>query len=203
MNATKDTGSSSSGLSDTAKTWLHRAIAVFVIIAIGIGAYFALSAFVPRWWAQTVGHMVGRQMWGGVSLGLTIGFFGTAIPVFLLVFAAKRVKKHPAVAVISGLLAIAAAVPNLMTLGIVVGTGLGAKAGRVVMDVESPGFRGASLIGAIAGLVIAIAIMAYLGVNRRKRAKAKAAKAVGAGSPKSATTSSPDQTPAPHTDGTS
>jgi len=63
--------------------------------------------------------------------------------------------------------ALLVAVPNLLTLGIVLGTGSGSHAGDRILDVEAPAFRGATLAGALiaAGL---IAIVWYLGASRRR-----------------------------------
>ncbi len=61
------------------------------------------------------------------------------------------------------------AIPNLMTLGIVLGRGNAAHAGERTLDVEAPAFRGASLAGAL----IALAMGAFVGylVASRERAR--------------------------------
>jgi hypothetical protein len=63
-------------------------------------------------------------------------------------------------------LAIVLAGPNLLTLGIVIGSGHAAHAGERTLDVDAPGFRGASLAGAIVG-ALALAALEYLLVTRR------------------------------------
>jgi hypothetical protein len=67
------------------------------------------------------------------------------------------------------------AAPNVLTLGIVVGAGSGAHAGDRTLDVEAPGFRGASLIGALAAAaLIAWPWWALRSRRRRRRASATA-----------------------------
>ncbi|CAM3851093.1 MULTISPECIES: hypothetical protein [Tsukamurella] len=164
-------------VSETAKSWLRKAIAAFVLVGVLIAVYFGLSAFIPRWWAQQVGRWVDSSMTSGTLFGLGIGFASTAVPLLILVFAARRVKSHPAIATIAGVLAVAASVPNLMTLSVVIGVGSGANAGRQTMNVDSPGFRGATLIGVIVGALFAVALAIFLAVQRKKRAKKKQIKA--------------------------
>ena len=62
--------------------------------------------------------------------------------------------------------AVLLATPNLLTLGIVLGSGHGAHAGDRTLDVDAPGFRGASLGGAIAA-VVAFVLWEYLRYTRR------------------------------------
>ena len=62
-------------------------------------------------------------------------------------------------------LAVILALPNLMTLGIVLGRGNAAHAGDRILDVEAPAFRGGTLAGALlAGLLVGF--VAYLLVSR-------------------------------------
>ena len=62
--------------------------------------------------------------------------------------------------------AVVLAIPNLMTLGIVLGTRSAAHAGERILDVEGPGFRGGSLVGALLGLAV-VGAMVYLVTSRR------------------------------------
>jgi hypothetical protein len=58
------------------------------------------------------------------------------------------------------------AIPNLLTLGIVIGSGRAAHAGERTLDVDAPGFRGAGLAGAITAALV-VAAVEYLLVSRR------------------------------------
>src|SRR5690606_18890886 len=72
-------------------------------------------------------------------------------------------------------LALIFAIPNLMTLTVVLGGNNAAHAGERIMDVDAPAFRGASLAGAILAVLIFLPVV-YLVVRRgwRRRAEAKA-----------------------------
>jgi hypothetical protein len=54
-----------------------------------------------------------------------------------------------------------------LTLGIVIGDGSAAHAGERILDVDGPGFRGGTLVGAIIGFVLA-AMFAYVAGSRRR-----------------------------------
>lgn len=146
---------------------------------VGLAGAFVLvvlvsSATVPRWWAQRIGHQVDGSITQGTVLGLVYGFVFTFLPIILIVLILRwrRTWKTILVALALGILF---ALPNLMTLSIVLGTGNAAHAGDRTLDVEAPAFRGASLVGALvaAGL---IAFATYLVVSR-DRAHARARRA--------------------------
>jgi hypothetical protein len=59
-----------------------------------------------------------------------------------------------------------AAAPNLMTLGIVLGRSNAAHAGDRILDVDGPGFRVWSLVGALAGIAAVFGLW-YLTRSRR------------------------------------
>jgi uncharacterized integral membrane protein len=67
------------------------------------------------------------------------------------------------------LLALVLAAPNLMTLGVAVGSGGGAHAGQRTMDVRAPMFRGATLIGTLVGVVIFV-VMVFMYRRKGRRA---------------------------------
>ncbi len=64
---------------------------------------------------------------------------------------------------------IAIAIPNLMTLSIVLGNNNAAHAGERILDVDAPAFRGASLVGAIAAVAILLIAVALIGRRRWRR----------------------------------
>ncbi|RJO69208.1 permease [Nocardia panacis] len=144
--------------------WRTRVIGALAAIAVLIGAYFILAAFIPRWWAQRVGSMVDKSFSKGILLGLGYGALGTLIPLLLILFAVFvwRRRAGKVLAGASGVLAVLTAVPNLMTLTIVLGTGSGANAGRRILDVEAPAFRGAALVGAIVAAAVFVLLLVLL-----------------------------------------
>lgn len=148
-----------------------RVLAGIVILALLVIAYFVLEAFLPRWWAQTIGHRVQGAISGGIGIGLAIGFICTFVPILLAVFAlisGGRLRAIPAI--VCGVSAVVVAIPNLLTLAVVLGNGNSAHAGERIFDVDAPGFRGASLVGAIVGALIAILVAYFIwGYRRRGR----------------------------------
>jgi MFS family permease len=123
------------------------------------------AAFLPRWWAHRIAHQVNGAMTTGIILGLFYGFVFTIVPLFT---AFRAFQKRRPWKVWAGLavLSIVLAGPNLLTLGIVIGSGKAAHAGERTLDVDAPGFRGASLAGAIVALLTILAVE-YLLVSRR------------------------------------
>ena len=109
-------------------------------------ALLAASATVPRWWAHRVGDQVDGSITQGTLLGLFYGFVFTLVPILVLVLI-LRWRRTPRAIAVALVVAILLALPNLMTLGIVLGRGNAAHAGDRVLDVEAPAFRGGSLAG--------------------------------------------------------
>lgn len=129
----------------------------FVVVVV---ATFVASATVPRWWAQRVGDQVDGSITQGTTLGLVYGFVFTLLPLMAIVLLLRwrATWRSLVTAVLVGVLL---ALPNLMTLSIVLGRGNAAHAGDRILDVEAPAFRGGSLAGAIvAGLLVGF--IAYL-----------------------------------------
>lgn len=150
----------------TPSPWRRRlllgAIALVVLVAGGwIGA-----AFIPRWWSQRIADQVDGSIPAGITLGLVYGFLFTVLPLVVLWWAARR-RRSWKVWLAFAALAVLLALPNLFTLGIVVGTGNAAHAGERTLDVEAPGFRGATLAGAILA-VLFLAGVKYLLVSRHR-----------------------------------
>ena len=69
------------------------------------------------------------------------------------------------------------AAPNLLTLSIVLGVGNASHAGERTLDVEAPGFRASSLIGAVCASLALVALALLLRSRRRSREDADALRA--------------------------
>lgn len=108
-----------------------------------------LSAFLPRWWAHRVGAQVDGSITRGIVFGLFYGFVFVLLPLGVLRWTFRKKRSWRLVGWAS-LVALLLASPNLTTLGIVLGSGNAAHAGERTLDVEAPGFRYATLAGAIA-----------------------------------------------------
>ncbi|WP_084529970.1 permease [Nocardia crassostreae] len=151
-------------------TWRNRIIALVVLALVVWVAYLILAAFIPRWWAQRIAEMVSGSFSKGIWYGLVIGVVCTAVPLFLLLLAGLSWRKRggPFIAGAAAVLAIIVAVPNLMTLAIVVGNSNAAHAGERILDVDAPAFRGATLVGVIVAAVVFL-LVAFLLVRSRIR----------------------------------
>ena len=152
-------------LDGSGRMWLRRFVIAVVAVAALIGLAFLAAAFLPRWWAHRVAHQVNGSMSVGIILGLFYGFVFTVLPLGTA-WRAFRKRRPWKVWASLAVLAIVLAGPNLLTLGIVIGSGHAAHAGERTLDVDAPGFRGASLAGAIVG-ALALAAIEYLLVTRR------------------------------------
>lgn len=149
-------------------------IGIVLLVCAGI-AWVIGGAVLPRWWSHRIGDIVdGRVTFGGL-FGFGLGAIFTILPLLALragwKFRAgwKRWLKFVAFALIL-------AAPNLLTLGIVVGSGSAAHAGERTLDVDGPGVRGGSLVGAICGAVIVATLSLLLRSRRKNKALAKALK---------------------------
>jgi hypothetical protein len=140
--------------------WIGGGLVVVVI------AVLVASATVPRWWAHRIGDQVDGSLTQGTLLGLFYGFVFTLVPIALVVLILRwrRTWKTILFALFVG---IVFALPNLMTLSIVVGRGNAAHAGDRTLDVDAPAFRGGSLVGAILACAL-LGLVAYLIVSRNR-----------------------------------
>ena len=151
---------------DEGPDWGRRFVWAAGLLAVLVVALLVASATVPRWWAHRIGDQVDGSITQGTLLGLFYGFVFTLVPIALviLILRWRRTWKTIAVALFIG---IVFALPNLMTLSIVVGRGNAAHAGDRTLDVDAPAFRGGSLAGALLACTV-LGLIAYLIVSRNR-----------------------------------
>jgi hypothetical protein len=145
------------------RIWAKRALWMLAVAGFLILAGFLGAAFIPRWWAHRIGDQVNGSIATGIIVGLFYGFLFTGLPLLMLSWTFRRRRSLKAWT-IGFLLAIVLALPNLFTLGIVLGSGNAAHAGERTLDVDAPGFRGACLAGAIVA-VVAFALYEYIRIS--------------------------------------
>jgi hypothetical protein len=151
-------------------SWLKRVIMFAILGALLIIVFFILAAFLPRWWAERIGELSDRGFARGITWGLFFGGVCTLVPL-LQVLVAVIVRHKRGGRIIAGIAAVSAllfALPNLMTLSVVFGGNSAAHAGERIMDVEAPGFRGASLVGAIIVIPVFVGVV-VLAIRYRRR----------------------------------
>lgn len=138
-----------------------------VIVVVAMIVALVLAALIPRSWAQLVGNLVDGSIIRGSWMGLLAGFIFTLAPLAALAAAwrSRTAKGWPVFWVV---LSVVLALPNLMTLWIALGTGSSAHAGQRILDVNGPGFRGGSLLGALiaAGLY---AFVMWRSISKQRR----------------------------------
>jgi len=153
-----------------------RPLTVIVVIALAVVALIAGSAFLPRWWSHRIADQANGSFTSGIGLGLFYGFGFTLLALVVLWFGVRRIASRKGRLILLGV-ALLVASPNLLTLGIVLGPGGAAHAGERTLDVEAPGFRASSLIGAVVAVLVVFAVGLLLRSRRRSRAEAAALRA--------------------------
>lgn len=155
--------------------WGAKIILILVALVFAVITYFVLAAFLPRWWSQTIANQVDGSISGGILAGMFYGFvFTFAAALVASIGLNKKVGWPFKIALL--VLAVAISTPNLLTLGIALGTDNGAHAGQRVLDVSAPGFRSSSLVSAIAGFAAAVLLVVLIQVWRGRGRKMKALK---------------------------
>ncbi|MEV4127529.1 permease [Nocardia sp. NPDC049707] len=157
--------------SHSVPSWRNRIIALLLAAVVLIASYFVLAAFIPRWWGQRIADLAHGSFAKGIGWGLTFGTLCTALALVLLLIAplAWRRRYGRYIAAVSVVAAVVTAIPNLMTLTIVLGDGNGAHAGQRILDVDAPGFRGATLVGAIVAAIVVFGAGLLVTRWRRRR----------------------------------
>jgi hypothetical protein len=159
-----------------ARLWLRRIILIVIALVVLVLGYFIAAAFIPRWWAQRVAHQVDSRFTLGIAWGLFYGGIFTFAAVLVALQARRQIFSWP---VKIGLIVVALLLetPNLMTLGIVLGTSRAAHAGERILDVEAPAFRSASLAGVIIGGLLALGVFILVSLVRQRGRQVKALQA--------------------------
>lgn len=152
----------------TGSKWKTRAIWGAVVGVLLVATILIAMAVIPRWWAQRIGGQVDGSSTSGTGIGLFYGFVFSVLPLLAL-WAGFRRRRNWKVALWVIGAAIVLALPNLMTLGIVIGNGNAAHAGERILDVEAPNFRAASLVGAIVAVVACAGLFQVLFSRRRAK----------------------------------
>jgi hypothetical protein len=141
-------------------------LTVLAAVAVAAVLYYIGSAFLPRWWAHRVGDQVHGSIAAGIIVGLFYGFVFTCLPIVVAWIGFRR-RRPWRWWVAFGAAAILLATPNLLTLGIVLGSGSASHAGERTLDVDAPAYRTSVLVGAVLALA-ATAVLAYLLFSRRQ-----------------------------------
>jgi hypothetical protein len=165
----RGTGSRDGGRTGAAnrQPWGARLILGFAALVVLATGTAITAAWLPRWWAEQVAGVVAGNTVTGVLAGLVCGLVGTAVPLLLLWVALRRRRTGARVAAL--VCALLVAVPDLTTLGIQVGGGRAASDGARILDLAAPAFRGATLAGAVLGVLVVVGLIWSRVTRRRHR----------------------------------
>jgi len=153
---------------------LSRRLLPWLLLVVGVlAALTVLAQLVPRWWSEFIANLVDGYTARGAGWGAAIGFVFTYAATMLIGHAVHKWQswKAPLALVIGGLVV---AAPNLFTLWINHGPTTAAQTANALLDRSAPLFRGASLAGAAAGLVLGILTTVLYRVWRRRTRRLKA-----------------------------
>jgi len=150
-----------------------RPLTVLVWLVVAVAAVAAGSAFLPRWWSHRIADQANGSFTNGIGLGLLYGFAFTLLALVVLWFGVRRVTSWKGRLILLGA-AILVASPNLLTLSVVLGPGGAAHAGERTLDVDAPGFRNSSLIGAVVAALVVFSVGLLLRSRRRSKEDAAA-----------------------------
>lgn len=152
--------------------WALRIVLALVAVVVAYVGFRVSAAFFPRWWAQRVADQVSGSFTKGTLWGLFYGFVFTFIPL-LLIFQIRRRFFNWTWRLIVVVIGLLLAAPNWLTLSVVAGNSKAAHAGERIFDVDAPNFRVATLIGVIAGVVVAVAMSGASIVMKRRKEQVK------------------------------
>ncbi len=151
--------------------WRRYVIVLVIGLTAAVLVYLFAVTVVPRWWAQRIADQVGGKMGAGIGWGLFYGIVFTFVPLLVARQAIRDFSWRTRGILVA--VAVVLAAPNWLTLGIVAGNGRTAHAGERILDVEGPGFRAATLIGAIGAAVVALGVFGAIAVGRNDRRQLK------------------------------
>lgn len=160
----------------SAGKWLNWLVLLLVLAAVVCGAYLAATAFVPRWWAEQVGAYIGGGRARAIGYGFAVGAVFTFVPLLVLA-QVRRGFLNWSWRIVVGLVAVALALPNWLTIAVAVGRSAAATDGRAILTADAPGFRNGSAAGAIFGLLLGLVVVCTslrLGRQRKKVRELKA-----------------------------
>jgi hypothetical protein len=146
--------------------WFSRLILWLAAVVLGVSLIVIAAAYLPAWWADRVAGVVAGNRTAGVLGGFAVGLACTALPLIML-RSAVRPGLRWAERLLRLVVAVLLAVPNLLTLGVVIRGGSPGALARAVLDAHGQGFRGATLLGVVLGAVFVVAAWVLLAGRRR------------------------------------
>lgn len=147
--------------------WTAWLIISVVVLALGAGIMFFVANVLPVWWANLIGNQVDKNLASGVLLGLFYGSVFTFFPL-LLIWQIRRPRISWPWKGVLVVVAVLLAVPNLITLGIHLGTNAAAHNAQRILGTEATWFGTWTAYGAILGGLAFLALIWGVAVYKRK-----------------------------------
>jgi MFS family permease len=149
------------------RRWVARLLWSIVLAALLVALIVLAAATLPQWWSERIADRVQGSTSSGIAWGLFYGFGFTLVPLLAMLLVNRRWGRRAGAAMV--VLALLVATPNWLTLAVVLGTNDSALDGRAIMEADAPGFRGATLAGALVAVALVLVAAALLGSARRRR----------------------------------
>jgi carbon starvation protein CstA len=152
--------------------WAPRIIFGAVAILFLAIAYFALAAVLPVWWANVIRNQVQGNLGAGILVGMFYGFVFTFVPLLVAWQATRKSLSWPW-KLVTLVVAVAVAAPNLLTAGIMFGSSQAAHNGQRILGTEATWFPLWTQIAAIAAVVIFVVGVILWKIWRQRGRKVK------------------------------
>ncbi|HEY8699533.1 MAG TPA: hypothetical protein VIM08_01020 [Arthrobacter sp.] len=149
--------------------WPARIILAVVALLVLVIADFALAAILPVWWANVIGNQAQGNPGTGILLGMFCGFVFTFIPLVVAWQATYGAVRWPLKFALL-LVAVALAVPNLLTAAIMISNSAAAHNSQRILGTDATWFPLWTQISAAATVVVFV-VGALLWTNWRQRGK--------------------------------
>lgn len=148
-------------------SWPTRVILTAAALVVTAALLSIAAGSLPLWWARRIAAVADGSRPAGAAAGLACGLAFTLVPLLMLRRALRRRRAWQSRVWLMAVAAVVA-LPNLLTLGMLLGSYGDAERARQVADLGAPGFRGASLDGAVAGVALAVGLWWLLGSRARR-----------------------------------
>ncbi|MEV7661745.1 hypothetical protein [Paenarthrobacter sp. NPDC089316] len=157
------------------RNWGVRIILAVVALLVAVAGWFILGAILPRWWSDVIAGQIRRDLGASIVVGMFYGFVFTFVPLLVAWQATRKAVGWPW-KIVTVLVAVAVATPNLLTAGIVFGSTESAHAGQRTLSVDAGFFTTWTAISAVAAAVLFIVAVVLWSVWRRRGKQVKALK---------------------------
>lgn len=150
-----------------ARSWRRYLVLGAIGLVLAVVAFLLITSLLPVWWAGTVGRQAANTISGAIGWGVFYGFMFTFVPLLIASLAFARRWKSVGTRLAFVIAGVLLAVPNLITLGITVGTGSAAHAAERTLDVQAPFFARTVLISAIGAAFLAAVVWVLSAIRQR------------------------------------